>query len=89
MSLFQRKNRPIPSRDKDPEILRDDRLFIVACDDTYAPKQYFGFFRLPRVHVHVQETTDGSSVAQYVLERLLSYEYEDDDELWMLLDTDH
>jgi hypothetical protein len=37
MSLVQRKPRPLA---RDPASLRDDRLFIVACDDTYAPKQY-------------------------------------------------
>jgi len=89
MSLFDRKPRPIPNRDKDPEGLRDDRLFIVACDDTYAPQQYFGFFRLTRVKIHVVPTPDGTSAAEYVLERLLSFEYGEGDERWMLLDTDH
>jgi hypothetical protein len=61
----------------------------VACDDTYAPKQYFDFFSITRVKVHVVATEDGKSVAQHVLEKLLSYETEEDDERWMLLDTDH
>lgn len=88
MSLTQRKPRPIK---RSESTLRDDRLFIVACDDTYAPKQYFGFFRLPRIQVHVVETTDGSSSAKHVLNRLLEYKKSchDDDELWMVLDTDH
>jgi hypothetical protein len=89
MSLLNRKPRPIPSRDKSPDRLRDDRLFIIACDDTYAPAQYFGFFNLPRVKIHVVATTDGTSVAGAVLERLLEFEHEDDDERWMVLDTDH
>jgi hypothetical protein len=89
MSLFDRKPRPIPTRDKDPESLRDDRLFIVACDDTYAPKQYFAFFRLTRVKIHVVPTLDGTSAAEHVLERLLSFEYGEGDERWILLDTDH
>lgn len=89
MSLLNRQPRPIPSRDKDPASLRDDRLFIIACDDTYAPQQYFGFFRLTRVQIHVVPTVDGTSAAQSVLERLLTYQHEDDDERWMLLDTDH
>jgi hypothetical protein len=38
MSLVQRQPRPLT---RDAVSLRDDRLFIVACDDTYAPKQYF------------------------------------------------
>jgi hypothetical protein len=69
MPLMQRKPRPL-SRDK--QTFRDDRLIIIACDDTYAPKQYFGFFRFPRVHVHVVETTDGTSSAEAVLERCWS-----------------
>lgn len=69
--------------------MRDDRLFIVACDDTYAPKQYFDFFRLPRVQVYVVGTPDGSCAASEVLDRLLRFNHEEEDELWMLLDTDH
>jgi hypothetical protein len=89
MSLLNRQPRPIPSRDKDPASLRDDRLFIIACDDTYAPQQYFGFFRMTRVQIHVIPTVDGTSAAQSVLERLLTYQHDEDDERWMLLDTDH
>lgn len=88
MSLNQRQPRPLA---RDPETLRDTRLFIVACDDTYAPKQYFDFFRLARVQVHVFGTPDGRCAASDVLERLLEFRAgaEEDDELWMLLDTDH
>lgn len=86
MSLFQRKARPLK---RDDTSLRDDRLFIVACDDTYAPKQYFEFFKIPRVQVHVVPTVNGTSAAHHVLERLLQFEHEEDDELWLLLDTDH
>lgn len=86
MSLTHRKARPIK---RDDTTLRDDRLFIVASDDTYAPKQYFEFFNITRVQVHVVETVDGTSSAAHVLERLLQFDHEEDDELWMLLDTDH
>jgi hypothetical protein len=86
MSLNPRQPRPVT---RDAASLRDDRLFIVACDDTHAPKQYFGFFRLPRVQVHVVGTPDGTCAASDVLDRLLAIEHEVDDELWMLLDTDH
>jgi hypothetical protein len=87
MSLTNRKARPLA---RDTPDIRDDRLFIVACDDTYAPEQYFGFFKITRIQVHVVSTPkDGTSHAQYVLERLLEFEYEEDDERWMLLDTDH
>jgi hypothetical protein len=86
MSLIARQPRPLI---RDTASLRDDRLFIVACDDTFAPKQYFNFFRLARVHIHVVPTLDGSSAASHVLDRLLRVDHEEDDELWMLLDTDH
>lgn len=82
MSLINRKSRPLT---------RDDRLFIIACDDTYAPRQYFDFLKIPRIQVHVVETPkeDTSSHAIHVLERLEEYEHEEDDERWILLDTDH
>lgn len=86
MSLVKRKARPLS---RDAAGLRDDRLFIVACDDTFAPKQYFDFFRFTRVKIHVVPTTDGTSAAAHVLDRLLQFEHDPDDELWMLLDTDH
>jgi hypothetical protein len=86
MAFTHRKPRPLT---RDSASLRDDRLFIVACDDTYAPKQYFAFFQIPRVQVHVVPTEDGSSAAQHVLDRLLKFDHEEDDELWLLLDSDH
>jgi len=69
--------------------LRDDRLFIIACDDTYAPDQYFGFFKFTRVKIHVVPTLNGTSTANAVLARLLEFKYDDDDERWLILDVDH
>jgi hypothetical protein len=86
MSLIARKPRPLS---RDIGSFRDDRLFIIACDDTFAPKQYFNFFRIPRIQIHVVETTDGSSAAGHVLDRLLTIEHEADAERWLLLDVDH
>jgi hypothetical protein len=87
MTLNPRQPRPLT---RDASSLRDDRLFIVACDDTFAPKQYFDFLRLARVQIHVVPTPpDGTSAASHVLGRLLRYDHEEDDERWMLLDTDH
>ncbi len=86
MSLFPRKPRPVKRHEA---TFRDDRLFIVACDDTYAPKQYFEFYEIPRIKVHVVATEDSTSAAQHVLNRLLQYDHDEDDELWLLLDTDH
>jgi hypothetical protein len=81
-----RKPRPLT---RDVQDYRDDRLFIVACDDTYAPLQYFGFFELNRVKIFVVPTVDGTSHANAVLDRLMSYDCKDYDERWILLDTDH
>ena len=67
--LVERKSDGNHPLSRDPHTFRDDRLFIIACDDTYAPKQYFDFFRLPRIQVHVVPTTDGTSNAQAVLDR--------------------
>ncbi|MDR3749992.1 MAG: RloB family protein [Terracidiphilus sp.] len=90
MSLFKRKKRPLA---RDAASLRDDRQFFVACDDTYAPKQYFSFFRLSRVHIEVVPTVSGTCAAEDVLKRLQEFSQKfdpaEDDELWMLLDTDH
>jgi hypothetical protein len=86
MSLVSRQPRPLR---REEARYRDDRLFIIACDDTYAPKQYFDFFQIPRIQVHVVSTEDGTSSAEHVLERLLGYEYDEGDERWLLLDTDH
>jgi hypothetical protein len=90
MSLTSRKIRPI---NRDIESFRDDRFFIIASDDTYAPKQYFDMFGLSRVKVLVIPTTDGTSSAPHVLNRLNEYVdkhgIDEDDEQWLLLDTDH
>lgn len=53
------------------------------------PEQYFGFFNLTRVKIHVVPTEDGTSHAKHVLERLMQLQCDEDDERWMLLDTDH
>lgn len=68
---------------------RDDRIFHIGCDDRYAPDQYFGFFKLPRVKILMYPATDNLSHAKYVLEKLKEVEVEEDDERWMVLDTDH
>ncbi len=86
MSLLKRKARPLQ---RDQQTYRDDRLFIVACDDTYAPDQYFKFFGFPRVHVKVVPAMDNDSHASQVLARLKTIDYQPDDQRWLLLDTDH
>lgn len=89
MSLIKNiKPRPL---NRDTSSLRDDRLFIVASDDSYAPKLYFNFFRLSRVQVHVVETPldENRCHAIDVLQRLEAIDHKEEDERWMLLDTDH
>lgn len=89
MSLIKNiKPRPL---NRDTNSLLDDRLFIVASDDSYAPKQYFNFFRLSRVQVHVVETPldENRCHAIDVLQRLEAIDHKEEDERWMLLDTDH
>ena len=81
------KPRPLS---RDQQDFRDDRLFVIACDDTYAPEQYFNAFSIPRIRVHVIPTEDGTSHAMHVLNRLLDiHGLEDFDERWMILDIDH
>lgn len=41
MTILQRKTRPLT---RDTSDFRDDRLFLVACDDTYAPRAIFWLF---------------------------------------------
>lgn len=86
MTLINIKPRPI---ERSERALRDDRLFIIACDDTYAPKQYFNFIKLARVQVHVIPAVPGAHSAEHVLQELLKYEHQPEDERWLLLDTDH
>jgi len=85
-----RKKRPLQ---RDLQVYRDDRLYIIATDDTYGPEQYFSGYKQDflgkRIQFVVIPTTDGSSHAQHVLNRLLEYECDEGDERWLVLDTDH
>lgn len=79
--------------------LRDDRIFIVTTDDTYAPAQYFEHLPLPRVRIKVLPTPEGSGLSApvHVVERLKNAfqgvnqrkQIQSGDEFWVLLDTDH
>lgn len=94
MSLLHREIRPL-GREIEERHFRDDRRFLVACDDTHAPEQYFNLLRISRVQIIVVPTTDGTSTPAAVLARLLDeakkQEIDPDfgDECWMVLDTDH
>jgi hypothetical protein len=79
--------------------LRDDRVFLVATDDSHAPAQYFASLRFHRVKVVPLPTPAGSglSAPAHVVERLKTAfdhararrEVREGDEFWVLLDTDH
>ncbi len=90
--MARRKPRPLAREER---AFRDDRLFLVATEDTYAAKQYLDFLKNPRVKVIVLETPAGSgmSAPRDVVGRLRAYrdgiEMETDDQCWVLLDTDH
>ena len=74
---------------REEKSLRDDRRFLIGCDDTFAPKQYFKFFRFHRVRVYVVSADDRKSAARHTLDRLREIDVEPEDERWLLLDTDH
>jgi hypothetical protein len=93
MNPSRRKPRPLTREEK---AYRDDRLFIIATEDTYAPERYFSIFSSSRIHVKVLETPRdcGLSAPEHVLERLDQFVSEHDDwmeedEFWLMLDTDH
>ena len=79
--------------------LRDDRVFVVAAEDTYAPEQYFEHLPLPRVKVVVLPTPKNSGLSSpaHVVDRLKNAfagvsqkrQVQAGDEFWVCLDTDH
>ncbi len=69
-------------------------MFVVATEDTHAPKQYFALFKNERIHLEVLGTRTGEgSDPGTVVKRLEAfadkYQIAEDDQLWALLDTDH
>jgi hypothetical protein len=78
--------------------MRDDRVFVVATDDTYAPAQYFEHLPFRRVKVFVLPTPvdSGLSAPRHVVERLKEAfrdvsqrgQVQSGDEFWVFLDTD-
>jgi len=96
MSLLNRKPLSIGRAQRQ---LRDDRVFVVATDDTYAPHQYFEHLPMPRVKVIVLPTPKdtGLSSPGHVVERLREAfhiarqrrQVQQGDEFWVFLDTDH
>ncbi len=92
MTLRSRKPRPLTREEK---TFRDDRLFVIATEDTHAPDQYFRVFGNSRIQVRILPTERGSGLSSpaHVLERLdgfqAEFEWHEDDEFWLMLDTDH
>ncbi len=90
MNLRHKKPRPLTREEK---TYRDDRLFVIATEDTHALEQYFRVFRNLRIKVRVLPTEHGLSAPAHVFQRLEEFRDEfdlrEDDELWLMLDTDH
>jgi hypothetical protein len=96
MSLLNRKPLSIGRAQR---TLRDDRVFVVATEDTYAPDQYFEHLPLARVKVIVLPTPKDSGLSSpgHVVERLKTAfdnvrqrrQLQSGDEFWVFLDTDH
>ncbi|MCX7426200.1 MAG: RloB family protein [Planctomycetia bacterium] len=90
MNLRCKKSRPLTRQES---TYRDDRLFIIATEDTHAAKQYFDIFQNPRIKVRILPTEGGLSAPEYVLQRLddfmREYQTMEEDEFWLMLDTDH
>ncbi len=90
MTSFRKKKRPLSREEK---TYADDRLIIVACEDRYAPAQYFDLLPNQRIKVKTLATEDGRSNPQAIFDRLTAYKDEFDlhefDQLWLALDTDH
>jgi hypothetical protein len=94
MSLLRRKPSVLGRAER---ALRDDRAFVVATEDTYAPAQYFDGIREPRVIIKVLGSDDTLSAPEHVVSRLKDARQAalnagdllKGDEFWVLLDTDH
>lgn len=92
MSLVSKKIKQL-LRDTDNDFARDMRHYIIATEDRYAPDQYFEKFREllrnARILPVVMETTDTKSAAEYVVERIIDHPAQEEDQKWVILDTDH
>ena len=84
-----RKPRPLQ---RDPEVLRDASLIVIASEDRYAVESYFRRFRPKRVQFIVLPTLDCNSSPGHVLDRLnefkQEYASESEDQFWLCIDAD-
>ncbi|QTA80839.1 RloB domain-containing protein [Desulfonema limicola] len=89
MGLTGRKKRPL---NRKITHLRDTKLIIIATEGHKTEKQYFKIFKNHRVQVVIIPSKDNRSAPEYILERLNTYsegyQIGDDDELWLMVDTD-
>lgn len=73
--------------------LADTNLIVIASEDRYAVKQYFGLFHSAKIQFEVLETEDGASSPVDVLARLDMYRKEfqigEGDQFWLVTDIDH
>lgn len=73
--------------------LADTNLIVIASEDRYAVKQYFGLFHSAKIQFEVLETEDGASSPVDVLARLDLYRKEfqigEGDQFWLVTDIDH
>jgi RloB-like protein len=72
---------------------RSAKLFVIATEGKDTEKQYFEMFGNRKLKVEVLATgDDNKSAPEYVLERLNkfieTYDLNDDDEFWLVLDVD-
>ena len=94
MSLI---HRPLPPLGRSARKQRDDRIFVVASEDTYAVTQYFEHVQFRRVRVITLPTTDNRADPGSVVARLKAAfadtqerkNIQEGDEFWVLIDTDH
>jgi len=81
-----------------PSANRDARLVIIATEDTAATPTYFktlvsqDFYQSSKVHVELLQREDTASAPKHVLAQieqwLATYEIEDNDEFWLVIDVD-
>ncbi len=72
---------------------RSAKLFVIATEGRDTEKQYFEMFGNRKIKVEIVATgDDDKSAPQYVLERLDKfkdlYDFNEDDEFWLVLDVD-
>ena len=89
MGLTSKKSRPL---DRGEVHFRDSYLIVVAVEGAKTEKRYFELFEHKRIKIIVQENTENKSAPQHVIAQLhqfkAEYQLEEDDQLWLVVDTD-